>query len=124
MRPSIGIDLGTTNSAVATATTPQPQIIERATGQRLFAYAGIVTLGPGAIVIDGNRVYRAGTNIAVGYPVPIPVGATSALTTVTGNLTLAPRTDVIPPDAPRIAHALDDRAARRTSWFRSTVDRS
>ncbi|MFN8622765.1 MAG: DUF1565 domain-containing protein [Chloroflexota bacterium] len=60
-----------------------------ATGQRLFAYAGIVTLGPGAIVIDGNRVYRAGTNIAVGYPVPIPVGATSALTTVTGNLALS-----------------------------------
>jgi len=36
VRPSIGIDLGTTNSAVATATTPQPQIIERATGQRLL----------------------------------------------------------------------------------------
>lgn len=36
MRPSIGIDLGTTNSAIATASTAQPRIIERATGQRLL----------------------------------------------------------------------------------------
>ena len=49
MRPSIGIDLGTTNSAVATASTPTPQIIERATGQRLL---------PSLVGIreDGNRV--------------------------------------------------------------------
>jgi|APLak6261679142_1056127.scaffolds.fasta_scaffold00077_7 molecular chaperone DnaK len=33
---SVGIDLGTTNSAIATASTPQPRIIERATGQRLL----------------------------------------------------------------------------------------
>ncbi|PZR07904.1 MAG: molecular chaperone DnaK [Archangium gephyra] len=36
MSPSIGIDLGTTNSAVATASGPAPRIIERATGQRLL----------------------------------------------------------------------------------------
>lgn len=34
--PSIGIDLGTTNSAVATATDGKPRMIERATGQRLL----------------------------------------------------------------------------------------
>ncbi len=32
--PSIGIDLGTTNSAVATATGGTLRLIERATGQR------------------------------------------------------------------------------------------
>lgn len=36
MSPSIGIDLGTTNSAVATATGGTLRIIERATGQRLL----------------------------------------------------------------------------------------
>jgi molecular chaperone DnaK len=35
-RPSIGIDLGTTNSAVATASGGSPRIIERATGQHLL----------------------------------------------------------------------------------------
>src|SRR5689334_7448101 len=34
--PSIGIDLGTTNSAVATFDGTQPMIIERVTGQRLM----------------------------------------------------------------------------------------
>jgi parallel beta-helix repeat protein len=60
-----------------------------ATGQRLFAYAGIVTIGTGTVIVDGNRVYRAGTNIAVGYPVPIPAGETGGLTTVTGNVALS-----------------------------------
>ena len=36
MKPSIGIDLGTTNSAVATCASGTPRIIERATGQRLL----------------------------------------------------------------------------------------
>ena len=36
MKPSIGIDLGTTNSAVATCASGAPRIIERATGQRLL----------------------------------------------------------------------------------------
>lgn len=36
MGVSIGIDLGTTNSAVATATTDPPKVIERATGERLL----------------------------------------------------------------------------------------
>ncbi|MFT3713542.1 MAG: Hsp70 family protein [Archangium sp.] len=36
MRPSIGIDLGTTNSAVATASNGPPRLIERATGARLL----------------------------------------------------------------------------------------
>jgi molecular chaperone DnaK len=49
VRPSIGIDLGTTNSAVATASSQAPRIIERATGQRLL---------PSLVGIDddGNRV--------------------------------------------------------------------
>ena len=46
MKPSIGIDLGTTNSAVATAATGQPRIIERATGQRLLpSLVGITQSG-------------------------------------------------------------------------------
>ncbi|MDP1821631.1 MAG: Hsp70 family protein [Archangium sp.] len=46
MKPSIGIDLGTTNSAVATASTGEPRIIERATGQRLLpSLVGITQSG-------------------------------------------------------------------------------
>ncbi len=49
MSPSIGIDLGTTNSAVATGTGGKLRIIERATGQRLLpSLVGITE--------DGERV--------------------------------------------------------------------
>ncbi len=47
--PSIGIDLGTTNSAVATATDGLMRIIERASGQRLIP--SMVGIRP-----DGTRV--------------------------------------------------------------------
>ncbi len=44
--PSIGIDLGTTNSAVATASGGNTRIIERATGQRLMpSMVGITPTG-------------------------------------------------------------------------------
>ncbi len=49
MKPSLGIDLGTTNSAVATCSLGEPRIIERATGQRLLpSLVGITE--------DGQRV--------------------------------------------------------------------
>ncbi|MDP2274607.1 MAG: Hsp70 family protein [Archangium sp.] len=49
MKPSLGIDLGTTNSAVATCSLGEPRIIERATGQRLLpSLVGITE--------DGRRV--------------------------------------------------------------------
>ena len=47
--PSIGIDLGTTNSAVATATGGRVRTIERSTGQRLMP--SMVGITP-----DGHRV--------------------------------------------------------------------
>jgi molecular chaperone DnaK len=49
VKPSLGIDLGTTNSAVATCSFGEPRIIERATGQRLLpSLVGITE--------DGTRV--------------------------------------------------------------------
>lgn len=46
MKPSLGIDLGTTNSAVATCASGEPRIIERATGQRLLpSLVGITASG-------------------------------------------------------------------------------
>lgn len=49
MKPSLGIDLGTTNSAAATCSFGEPRIIERATGQRLLpSLVGITE--------DGTRV--------------------------------------------------------------------
>jgi molecular chaperone DnaK len=47
--PSIGIDLGTTNSAVASLVDGKPRIIERCTGQRLLP--SMVGFGP-----EGERV--------------------------------------------------------------------
>ncbi len=54
--PSIGIDLGTTNSAVATATAGHVRIIERATGQRLMP--SMVGISP-----DGERVVGEAAHI-------------------------------------------------------------
>lgn len=46
MKPSLGIDLGTTNSAIATCSLGEPRIIERATGQRLLpSLVGITAEG-------------------------------------------------------------------------------
>ncbi|MFZ5441619.1 MAG: Hsp70 family protein [Myxococcota bacterium] len=56
MRPSIGIDLGTTNSAVATATGQAPRIIERATGQRLLPSLVGVTSGGARVVGEEARL--------------------------------------------------------------------
>lgn len=54
--PSIGIDLGTTNSAVATAAGGRTRIIERATGQRLMP--SMVGITPDGERLVGEEAHR------------------------------------------------------------------
>lgn len=59
------------------------------TGRKLFATAGILVLGGGDVLVKDNRVYRAGTNIVAGAPVPIPSGPVAGTTAITGNTALS-----------------------------------